>query len=206
MKAPAPKAKKRAGRKRARAGRGALTLVAGLLISSGVLRIGHDAGQAWARSDAAVDVSKLDPAPTAEACTSDEDMHKLLQSFRARETQIEAQENAIVERLQALKLADREVERKLVRLVAAEEELRATMALADTAAEGDIARLTKVYENMKPKQAAALFEEMTPEFAAGFLGRMRPEAAAGIMASLSPEAAHTFSVVLAGRNAGAPTE
>ncbi|MEB8387674.1 hypothetical protein OO012_10570 [Rhodobacteraceae bacterium KMM 6894] len=206
MKPPVAKSKKRAGRRRGKAGRGALTLIAGLLVSSGVLRIGHDAGQAWARSDPAVDVSMLDSAPTAKACTSDEDMHKMLQSFRARETQIEVQENAIIERLQALKVADREVERKLVRLVAAEEELRATIALADTAAEGDIARLTKVYENMKPKQAAALFEEMNPEFAAGFLGRMRPEAAAGIMAGLSPEAGHTFSVVMAGRNAGAPTE
>lgn len=193
-------------RKRGRANRGTLTLIAALLIGSGLLRIGHDAGQAWARNADDVDVSVLDPAPGAKACTSDDDMHKMLQSFQAREAQIKAQENAITERLQALKLADREVERKLVRLVAAEEELRAMVALADTAAEGDIARLVKVYENMKPKQAAALFEEMNPEFAAGFLGRMRPEAAAGIMAGLSPEAAHTFSVVLAGRNAGAPTE
>lgn len=203
MKMPASKRKTR---RRTRANRGALTLIAALLISSGMLRVGHDAGLAWARSDTAVDISALEAASTAKACTSDDDMHELLQNFRARETQIAAQESAITERLQALKLADREVERKLVRLIAAEEELRATIAFADTAAEGDIARLTKVYENMKPKQAAALFEEMNPEFAAGFLGRMRPEAAAGIMAGLSPEAAHSFSVVLAGRNAGAPTE
>ena len=112
----------------------------------------------------------------------------------------------MIERMQALKLADEEMERKLAALVAAEEDLRATIAMADTAAEGDISRLVKVYENMKPKQAAALFEQMNPEFAAGFLGRMRPESAAGIMAGLSPGAAHSFSVVLAGRNAEAPTE
>lgn len=193
-------------RRRVRGGRGALMVIAALLVASAVLRLGQDAGQAWAKSEAGVDVSDLPPGAMAKACTSEDDMHAMLQNFKAREAQIEAQENAIVERLQALKLADREVERKLASLIAAEEELRATIAMADTAAEGDIARLIKVYENMKPKQAAALFEEMNPEFAAGFLGRMRPEAAAGIMAGLSPEAAHMFSVVLAGRNAGAPTE
>jgi len=35
---------------------------------------------------------------------------------------------------------------------------------------------------------------------------MRPEAAAAIMAGLTPQAAHTFSVVLAGRNANVPKE
>ena len=47
---------------------------------------------------------------------------------------------------------------------------------------------------------------MTPEFAAGFIGRMRADAAAAIMAGLSPQAAYTISVILAGRNARAPTE
>ena len=80
------------------------------------------------------------------------------------------------------------------------------LAVAEKAAEGDLSRLTSVYEAMKPKDAAALFEAMEPEFAAGFLGRMRPDAAAGIMTGLSPETAYMISVVLAGRNARAPTE
>ena len=88
----------------------------------------------------------------------------------------------------------------------AEEELRTTLAMADGATEADVDRLTTVYEQMKPKESAALFEEMDPNFAAGFLARMRPEAAAGIMAGLSPEAAYTISVVMAGRNSGVPKE
>ena len=130
----------------------------------------------------------------------------MLAAFNSREARIDAQEMAIENRMQALKLADAEVARKLDELVQAESDLRDTLALADTAAEGDLDKLTKVYETMKPKQAAALFEEMDPNFAAGFLGRMRPEAAASIMAGLSPEAAHLYSVVLAGRNANVPKE
>lgn len=182
--------------------RGALTLLAGILVLSAVLRLGGGAGDAWAL---AVDA----PAPSGEvaaACTTEDDLHEMLQSFQAREAQIARKETEITDREQALKVADRQLEAKLAQLEAAEEDLRQTLTIADTAAETDIDRLTRVYENMKPKQAAALFEEMNPEFAAGFLGRMKPEAAAGIMAGLSPAAAHTFSVVLAGRNAAAPTE
>ncbi len=110
----------------------------------------------------------------------------------------------MLDRREALELADRKIDTKLAQLEAAEISLRKTMVMADTAAESDVDRLVKVYETMKPKQAAALFEEMNPDFAAGFLSRMHPGPAAGIMAGLSPQAAHTISVVLAGRNAGAP--
>jgi flagellar motility protein MotE (MotC chaperone) len=47
---------------------------------------------------------------------------------------------------------------------------------------------------------------MSPEFAAGFLGRMAPEAAAAILSGMSAEAAYGISVIVAGRNANAPTE
>ncbi len=194
-------------RKRSRAGRGALLVIAGLLFSSGILRMGHDAGQALARTDDPKDVALSDVTDTVPmTCKPPEDLHAILKAFQEREERIEARELAVTDRLQTLKLVDKEVERKLVLLEQAEQDLRATIALADDAAEDDIARLTKVYENMKPKDAAALFEEMNADFAAGFLGRMRPESAAGIMAGLSPGVAHRFSVVLAGRNAGAPTD
>ena len=104
-------------------------------------------------------------------------------------------------RLAAAELAEERARATLVELQAAERALRATIALADGAAEGDLARLTAVYENMKPQQAAPLFQQMTPGFAAGFLGRMRPDAAAAILSGLEPEAAYAISVILAGRNA-----
>jgi len=130
----------------------------------------------------------------------------MLTAFSEREERIASREVALKDRMHALQIADEAVTRKLTELSEAEEQLRATIALAETAAEDDLDRLTRVYENMKPKQAAALFEEMDPNFAAGFLARMRPESAAAVMAGLSPEAAHLFSVVLAGRNADVPRE
>jgi len=91
-------------------------------------------------------------------------------------------------------------------MAAVEQELRATLALADGAAEQDLQRLTAVYQAMKPKDAAALFDAMSPEFAAGFLARMTPEAAAAILSGMSPETAYGVSVIVAGRNVGVPRQ
>ncbi len=195
------------GRVRRRSARGTLAVIAVLLIGSAVLRLGNTAGQALARaSEEAETVADL-PAPGQQrACKTPADLQTLLSALRAREARASDKEEMIRNRMEALRIADEEVSAKLAELQQAEEALRETIALAENAAEGDLLRLTKVYESMKPKQAAALFEEMAPEFAAGFIGRMRPEAAAAIMAGLTPEAAHRFSVVLAGRNAQVPRD
>lgn len=187
--------------------RGGLMAIAVLLLGSALLRLGGNAGQALALANDEPPVAQAEPAKaeTAQSATMD-DMTAMLEAFQMREARLKAQEDALRDRMHALKIVDEQVAQKLEALAAAETALRETIALAETAAEGDLARLTKVYETMKPKQAAALFEEMTPEFAAGFLGRMRPDAAAAILAGLSPEAAHRFSVVLAGRNANVPSE
>lgn len=190
-----------------RASRGTLAIIAGLLIGSAAIRLALGADAALARAEEDV------PAPLGgqdemreDACAPPAEIAPVLAALREREMQIEMRENRMRDRLQALSVAEDEIKLKTDELRAAEEALRQTIALADTAAEDDIARLVAVYEAMKPKDAAALFETMDPEFAAGFLGRMQPTAAAGIMTGLSPKAAYSISAILAGRNASVPKE
>ncbi|MDH3263637.1 MAG: hypothetical protein OEM24_06540, partial [Paracoccaceae bacterium] len=102
--------------------------------------------------------------------------------------------------------AEEEVSSGLAAMAEAERNLRDLLTLADTAAEEDVARLTAMYEAMKPAEAAAVFEQMDPDFAAGFLGRMRADAAAAVLSGLPPEKAYALSVVLAGRNASIARE
>lgn len=191
-----------------RNGRGSILLIAGLLVGSAVLRIGIGAGQAVATENpsAVVETAEKTDPKTDTVLTEDdkEKMSKMLRAFQEREARLTEREEQIEMRMKALSVADEQIERRLSNLQQAEESLRGLLALANTAAEDDLARLTTVYENMKPKEAAELFEEMEPAFAAGFLGRMRPDAAAGVMAGLSPQTAYSISVILAGRNADVP--
>ncbi len=197
-----PKAAKKARRKQSK---GSLFMIATFLIASASLRVGISANEALAREEPLFE-SPLANLAEPQTCEPPEDLRELMAVFKEREARIERQEAEIKSRLQALNLADQEVSSKLAALENAEGRLRDMIALAETAAEDDLLRLTQVYETMKPKSVAALFEEMDPQFAAGFIGRMKPEAAAGVMAGMAPDAAYTISVILAGRNANTPTE
>ncbi|WP_116132957.1 MotE family protein [Tropicimonas sp. IMCC34043] len=197
------------GRVGRRPGRGALGLIAALFLASGALRIVDGTGGALARGFEAIASSTqiLDASSGALAsCNEDPEVRAVLKSLRQRSQELDAREAQIAQRAQSLSLAEDEIQYNLAALIEAEASLKDTIALADGAAETDIARLTEVYERMKSKEAAALFETMDPVFAAGFLGRMKPEVSAAIMAGLSPQAAYTVSIVLAGRNTSVPTE
>ncbi|SEO07642.1 Flagellar motility protein MotE, a chaperone for MotC folding [Salinihabitans flavidus] len=194
--------KKTSGR---RPGKGSLMVIALLLVGSALIRLGTEAGQAIAKESDPPSGERTELSQPAN-CEPPEDMRELLGVFRAREDRLVQREAEVRNRMQALSVADEQIGKRMTALQQAEERLRETIALADSAAEGDLSRLTEVYETMKSKEAAALFEEMDPVFAAGFLARMKPDAAAGIMAGLTPKSAYTISVVLAGRNANVPTE
>lgn len=184
-----------------RLGQGALFVVAMLFASSGALRLGSGVGSALAKAEA--EPAVIPEEPTTASC---EMPAALSEALSLREDRVAAKEAALKDRLAALDLAEAAITRRMEELRAIEEELKATLALADGAAEEDIQQLTAVYQAMKPKDAAALFETMSPEFAAGFLGRMPPEAAAAILSGMSAEAAYGVSVIVAGRNAGAPKD
>lgn len=191
--------------KQAKPPRGSLFLITTFLVASAVLRVGVGASEAIAREEGPMD-SPLAAMSSPQSCEPTEDLRALMATFDERENRIARQEEEIRNRMKALSVADAEVNRKLAQLEQAETDLRSVIAMAETAADDDVTRLTRVYETMKPKNVAALFEEMDPEFAAGFIARMNPDSAAGVMAGLSPHAAYTISVVLAGRNANVPTD
>lgn len=180
--------------------RGTLLIVSTMLILSALIRASDGIAPALAREVTAImDHDETDPKNEPEPVI-------LIADLQQRGAELDRLERELIDRERTLDLAEEQIMLRLQELKATEEALRETMAVAEVAAESDLSRLTAVYENMKPKEAAALFETMDSEFAAGFLGRMRPDAAAQVMAGLSPDAAYRISVVLAGRNANAPTE
>lgn len=187
--------------RRMRGGRGALVILALFLASSGALRIGAGVGQALANAPEPADQS---PVLAAQSCP--EPPLALAQALQARDAEITARSVALESRMAALALAEAAITLRLAEMQTAEDQLKATLSIADGAAEKDLSRLTAVYEVMKPADAAKIFAAMAPEFAAGFLGRMRPEAAAAVMAGMVPDQAYAISVLVAGRNAMAPKE
>ena len=186
-------------------GFGPLTLLAGLLLVSSILRFFGAPAAAIAKEVGDVRAAGINLSEPLQ-CTPPPDVAAVLLALSDREARLIEQEDYYAKRAAALAEAETEIEAQLAMLIAAEKELEATLALAVDAAEDDVTRLTAVYENMKPKEAARLFETMAPAFSAGFLGRMRPDAAAKVVEGLTPEIAYSISVILAGRNANVPTD
>lgn len=179
-------------------GMGAMTVIAALLFVSAALRLLGVSNVAFALDGQGE--SQNNASIAVDWPEQDGNLGVLLSSFQSREQRIKAEEQRISKRLEQLIQAEASIASQLAKLEEAELRLRKLLSIADSASEDDVARLTSVYENMKPKAAAIVFEEMAPEFAAGFLARMRPDAAALVMAGLNPQTAYAVSVVLAGRH------
>jgi len=186
-------------------GRTVLPVIAALFFASGLIRLGD--GTALALTKELRGLAAGDGTETAaEPCPPPPDIAAVLEALKTREAELDARQAALDERAATIDIARDEVTRQMKALEAAESSLKSTLAVADNAAESDLAKLTAVYEQMKPEEASALFAQMDPRFAAGFLGRMRPDAAAAVMAGLDPAAAYSISVILAGRNARVPIQ
>lgn len=181
-----------------------LGVVAALFAASIAIRLASGTGLAIARE--AERFTQPEEEARAQSCEVPPDLSNALALVQERDAALTKAEEDLKLEQHNVALARAEVVRKLTQMEEAEARLRATIALAETAAEDDLGRLTAVYENMKPKDAAALFQAMAPDFAAGFIGRMRPDAAAQVMTGLPPETAYSISVILAGRNANVPVE
>lgn len=191
-----------AGKKRNRrsARRGGILVALGLVFAASVLlRLGSIDLLAVSRAEAA------DPEPQASIIGPTSPIRAAMDEVTALRDRLSDREAELDDRERAVEAAQLLVEDRLAELEAAEARLEVLIQTSDQAAEGDLARLTEVYETMGPNEASALFEQMDPSFAAGFLTRMSPVASAAIMAELDPTTAYAFSVVIATRNAAAPT-
>jgi flagellar motility protein MotE (MotC chaperone) len=185
---------------------GGVSLVVACFLASAALRVVESA-PAFAQSigqfgETVMPVSAEAPWRPAAGETSD----SLLLAIRDREAQLDAKERSLADRAQALVVAEKKLQEQLTAFETARRNLEGTLAQADKAAERDIDRMTTVYENMKPADAAVIFEQMDVNFAAGLLARMRPEVTASVLAGMQPEAAYAVTLTIASRNSAVPTE
>lgn len=194
----------RSPRRKRRLGQGlGLFAVFSLFLLSGIARLGQ-LGLARASVAEAQTGHSAEQAADPQ-CASSAPLDAALSRVEGRAEILDAREARLDSRAADLAALEVRLNTRLETLQETETRLESLLALSDTAAETDLARLTQVYETMSSAEAAALFAQMDPGFAAGFLGRMQPEAAAGILAELDPPVAYAISVLLATRNASAPT-
>lgn len=147
------------------------------------------------------------PAPTeAAACpTTVQGLEDVATDLMQRRSLIGEREGRLGLREAALAEAESQLARRAEELDGLRRQLQ--QQLGQLAAQDDarIVQLVKVYETMKPKQAAEVFDRLDLDLLTRVASRMREVKMAAVLAAMDPEKARRVTVELARRRApGAP--
>lgn len=122
---------------------------------------------------------------------------EVLQSLSARRDELDRREKALVEREALLSAASQEVDAKVAELNKLKGEIEKLLGQQSTMEEERIASLVKIYEAMKPKEAATIFNTLDIDVLLSVVSRMNERRISPILASMDPEKARLVTIRLA---------
>jgi len=124
----------------------------------------------------------------------------VLQALAERRKALDARENDVAIREKLLAAAEARIDEKITELKSLKGQIDTVFKAEETEGDAKYDSLVKVYENMKPKDAAAVFERLDMTVLLELLGRMNERKLAAIMAAMDPERAQAVTVELATAN------
>ena len=124
---------------------------------------------------------------------------EVLQRLSGRREVLEQRSRQMAMREKILQATEKRIDTKIVELKKLEMQIKGLLLEHDKEAEGQIKSLVKVYENMKPKDAARIFEELDMEILLNVTERMKEVKMAKVMAAMNPKKAKALTVRLATR-------
>ena len=121
----------------------------------------------------------------------------LLQNLSARRAELDKRARELDMREKLLEAGEKRVNERIVELKGIESNIQALLGTRDQAEEEKLASLVKVYESMKPKDAARIFEQLDMEVLLPVANRMKEGKIAAVLAQMAPEAAQRLTVNMA---------
>ena len=120
----------------------------------------------------------------------------LLQQLAERRDRIEKREQELEVRNAVLKAAEARIDKKAQEMKALQSTIQVLLAAYDDQQEKKVVSLVKLYENMKPKDAAKIFEELEMDVLLMVAERINTRRLAPIMAAMNPQKAREVTVEL----------
>ncbi len=121
---------------------------------------------------------------------------ELLQQLAVRREELERREQEMDLRTGMLKAAEDRIDRKIAELKALQVTIEGLISTYEDQQNAKMQSLVKIYENMKPKDAARIFEELDLDTLLLVAERMKERKLAPIMATMNPEKAKEMTVEL----------
>ena len=129
----------------------------------------------------------------------------LLQALAERRRELDLRARQMEQREALLKAAERRIEEKVGGLKALQKNIQDLLLQQEDQTEGQYKSLVKIYESMKPKDAARIFEQMDMSVLLPVIERMKERKTAPILAKMNPAKANAITTQLAQRRKP-PTE
>ena len=121
----------------------------------------------------------------------------MLQSLADRRAELDARDRALDQRAALLAVAEQRIDEKLEELRTLRSELEGLLDVVDEQQESHMASLVRIYENMRPGDAAAIFNGLDMDVLLEVLQRMSERKTAPILAAMAPERAREVTAELA---------
>lgn len=137
------------------------------------------------------------PEAAETTCETPPAERALLESLRARRAEIEARDQALGEREMLVAAAERRLAERVESLGALQQRLEAAEQARGEREEAGWRQMVKLYEGMRPRDAAAIFDELEMPVLVQILGRMGERKAAPVLGAMRPDRARLATAELA---------
>ncbi|WP_448203210.1 MotE family protein [Azospirillum sp. sgz302134] len=124
---------------------------------------------------------------------------ELLQHFADRRAEIERRTKEVEQREALLSAAEKRIDQKVQELDKVRSDIQKLMRQGDEKQAAQLESLVKIYETMKPKEAARIFEELDMSVLLGVIERMKETKTAPILAAMDPVKAKEVTSALVER-------
>lgn len=123
----------------------------------------------------------------------------LLEDLRKRRRELEKREQDAALREQLLASTERRIDEKIAQLQTLESRIEALVETHKDQENEQLASIVKVYESMKPKDAAPIFQRLDLDIQMQVATRMKDRSMAALLSEMNPDAAKTLTTRLATR-------
>ena len=122
---------------------------------------------------------------------------KLLKELSKRREELDKNQEDLTVREQVLKATENKIDQKMTELKSLQIQVEAVMKQYDNKEHSKILSLVKIYENMKPRDAAKIFDELEMPVLLQVVSNMKEIKVAPVIASMNPARARDLSIELA---------
>ncbi len=137
------------------------------------------------------------PAPAAPAVKEKgSPENELYRQLQGRREQLDGRAQELDARESLILVAEKRIEQKIKEMEGLRAQLQSLVGQASEAQQAQLDNLVKIYEIMKPKEAAKIFETLELPILLGVVQKMKPARTAAVLAEMNPEKAKEITTAL----------